>query len=225
MPWTAERPGALRDRPGGGFHGLRGVLRWWPGHVRRRREQDAEAFIALLRRAAALLQAGRRPERIWAELAGLYPACRAVSETTASCCLHHVLVEADVEVLLGEPVFGGIRGPGERRHWGQLAGCLEVSRHAGIPLAGLLDRLADALEEGQDAHQAREAAAAGPRSTARLLGFLPLAGIGMSAGLGASPAELLSGPVGWLVVGTGGGLAVIGHLWTRALIRRSEAAS
>lgn len=225
MLWTAERPDSPRALPGGGLHGLRGVLRWWPGHVRRRRERDAETFIALLRRAAALLQAGRRPERLWAELAGLYPACRSVTEASASCCLHHVLVEADVEVLLGGAVFDGIRGPGERRHWGQLAGCLEVSRHAGIPLAGLLDRLADALEEGQDAHQAREAAAAGPRSTARLLGFLPLAGIGMSAGLGASPVELLSGPVGWLVVGTGGGLAVIGHLWTRALIRRSEAAS
>lgn len=214
MRWTAERRG---------HHlGLRRVWRWWPGQARRRRESQAEAFIVLLRRAAALLQAGRRPERLWSELAGLYTACPAVPGTPASCCLHHVLVEADVEVLLGEPPFGGVRGPGEGRHWRQLAGCLEVSRQAGTPLAGLLDRLADALEEGQDAHQAREAAAAGPRSTARLLGFLPLAGIGMSAALGASPADLLSGPVGWLVVGTGAGLAVVGHLWTRALVRRSE---
>lgn len=225
MHWTAEREDAHRAQRGAEGPALRGVLRWWPGHVRRRRERDAEAFIALLRRAAALLQAGRRPERLWAELAGLYPACRARAAGPASCCLHHVLVDADVEVLLGGAVFTGIRGPGEPRHWGQLAGCLEVSRQAGIPLAGLLDRLADALEEGQDAHQAREAAAAGPRSTARLLGFLPLAGLGMSAGLGASPVELLSGPLGGLVVGTGAGLAVIGHLWTRALIRRSEAAS
>lgn len=217
MSWAAERQDGLH-----GARGLAGVLRWWPGQASRRRERDAEAFISLLRRAAALLQAGRRPERIWAELAGLYTGCRAVIETPTACCLYHALVEADVEVLLGEPPFAGVRGPGEGRHWRQLAGCLEVSRHAGIPLAGLMDRLADALEEGQDAQQAREAAAAGPRSTARLLGFLPLAGIGMSAALGASPADLLSGPVGWSVVVTGGGLAVVGHLWTRALIRRSE---
>lgn len=217
MPWTAETRGGTRAE--------HRVWRWWPGQSRRRRERDAEAFITLLRRAAALLQAGRRPDRIWAELAGLYPPCRAVTGAQSSCCLHHVLVGADVEALLGAPAFAGARGPGEGRHWRQLDGCLEVSRHAGIPLAGLLDRLADALEEGQDAHQAREAAAAGPRSTAQLLGLLPLAGIGMSAALGAPPAELLAGPVGWLVVGTGGALAVVGHLWTRALIRRSETSS
>lgn len=217
MPWAAERR-CGPSRPSG----LGGLRRWWPGHARRHRERQAEAFIVLLRRAAALLQAGRRPERLWAELAGLYTACGAVREPPTSCCLHHVLVAADVEVLLGGPPFAGVRGPGEARHWRQLAGCLEVSRQAGITLAVLLDRLADALEEGQDAHQARESAAAGPRSTARLLGFLPLAGIGMSAALGASPVDLLSGPVGWLVVGTGGGLAVVGHLWTRALVRRSE---
>lgn len=220
MPWTAEAQRALPDRPR-----AQRRWRWWPGQARRRRERDAEAFITLLRRAAALLLAGRRPERIWAELAGLYPPCRSAAGARSSCCLHHVLVEADVEVLLGGPPFAWTRGPGEGRHWRQLDGCLAVSRQAGIPLAGLLERLADALEEGQDAHQAREAAAAGPRSTAQLLGFLPLAGIGMSAALGAPPTELLSGPVGWLVVGTGGALAVVGHLWTRALIRRSEADS
>lgn len=220
MSWVAE---ALHGN--GGHRGERRGWRWWPGQARRRRERNAEAFITLLRRAAALLQAGRRPERIWAELAGLYPPCRVAGRTQSSCCLHHVLTAADVEVLLGGSPFAETHGPGEGRHWRQLDGCLGVSRQAGIPLARLLDRLADALEEGQDAHQAREAAATGPRSTARLLGFLPLAGVGMSAALGAPPAELLSEPIGWLVVGTGGALAVVGHLWTRALMRRSEASS
>ena len=205
--------------------------RWWPGAARRRRERDAEAFIDLVRQAAALLLAGRRPDRIWTELAGFYPACPAettgppdpaMSPGTAPCCLHHALRAADVETLLGGAPFVGRPGPGDPHHWSQLAGCLEVSRQAGVPLAGLLDRLAGALEEGQDAHQARTAAAAGPRSTARLLGLLPLAGLGMSAALGTSPVDLLSGPVGWLVVGTGTGLAVVGHLWTRALIRTSQ---
>ena len=74
----------------------------------------------------------------------------------------------------------------------------------------------------QDAQQAREAASAGPRSTARLLGLLPVAGLGLSALVGAPPTELLAGPLGWLVVGTGAALAVVGHLWTRALARRAE---
>ncbi|XKH53289.1 hypothetical protein LG284_15185 [Citricoccus nitrophenolicus] len=138
------------------------------------------------------------------------------------CCLHHVLVAADLEIILGGEPFAAVEAPGQGRHWRQLDGCLAVSHHAGIPLAGLLERLADALEEGQDAQQARDAAAAGPRSTAQLLGFLPLAGIAMTALVGGPPTELLAGPLGWLVIGTGVGLAVIGHLWTRVLIRRSE---
>jgi tight adherence protein B len=91
-----------------------------------------------------------------------------------------------------------------------------------VPLAGLLERLADALEDGQDAHQAREAASAGPKSTARLLGLLPVAGLGLAALVGAPPTDLLTGPLGWLVVGTGVALAVVGHLWTRTLVRRAE---
>jgi tight adherence protein B len=223
---------------------------WLPGPARRRRERQAEEFITLLRRSAALLQAGRRPDRIWAELSGLYEPCRGgpsvpdegnAGDTAsaraaghpmasgpvarAGCCLHHVLVEAEVEILLGASPFAGVAGPGTGRHWRQLDGCLAVAREAGIPLAGLLERLADALDEGQDAQQARDAAAAGPRSTARLLGLLPLAGLGLSALAGAPPTELLAGPLGWLVVGTGGGLAAVGHWWTRTLIRRSEGPS
>lgn len=213
MRWSAE-----------GTSGWTGS-RWWPGAAGRRRERDAEAFIDLVCRAAALLQAGRRPDRVWSELAGLYAACPVTADDRPGpepCCLHHAMRAADVETLLGGAPFVAAPGPGETHHWSQLAGCLEVSRQAGVPLAGLLDRLARALEEGQDAHQARTAAAAGPRSTARLLGFLPLAGLGMAAALGTSPVDLLSGPAGWLVVGTGAGLAVVGHLWTRALIRTSE---
>lgn len=203
MRWAAELPGRL--------------LGWLPGSARRRREREAEEFITLLRQSAALLQAGRRPEGLWAELAGLHEPCRPVVRRPG-CCLHHALVDADAAVLLGQPPWHEMTG----RHWEQLAGCLSVSREAGVPLAGLLERLADALEDGQDAHQAREAASAGPRSTARLLGLLPVAGLGLSALAGAPPTDLLTGPLGWLMVGTGIALAAVGHLWTRALARRAE---
>jgi tight adherence protein B len=206
MRWVTELPGRL--------------VGWLPGRARRRRERQAEDFITLLRQSSALLQAGRRPEGLWAELAGLHDPCRT-GTPPPGCCLHHALVDADAAVLLGRPPWHDAAGPGEERHWEQLAGCLAVSRAAGVPLAGLLERLADALEDGQDAHQARVAASAGPRSTARLLGLLPVAGLGLSALVGAPPTDLLSGPLGWLVVGTGIGLAVVGHLWTRALARRA----
>src|SRR5699024_2357400 len=58
--------------------------------------------------------------------------------------------------------------------------------HTGISLSQILYRLADALEAGEDAHQARQAASAGPKATANLLAWLPVAGIGLAHMLGAS---------------------------------------
>lgn len=210
MRWTPDAPGTLID--------------WWPRRSRARRERQTEEVIALVRQCAALLHAGRRPEALWTELAGVHLPCRT-GKGPGGCCLHHALVAADAAVLLGRDPWREVTGPGEPRPWEQLAGCLAVSREAGVPLAALLDRLADALADGQDAQQARDAASAGPRSTARLLGLLPVAGLGLSALAGAPPTDLLSGPAGWLVVGTGAALAVIGHLWTRALVGRAEGGS
>lgn len=194
----------------------------------RRREREAEEFIAVLRQAAALLQAGRGVGELWTELAGLQVPCSAPSGTLwdqtppPSCCLHHVLRHADASHRLGEPPFRGVTGPGRPEAWQQLQACLDLAGQAGVAVAELLARMADALEDGQDAHQAREAATAGPRSTARLLMGMPLAGVGLSLVAGASVTELLSAPPGWMVVGTGAALTVAGQMWTRALIRTAE---
>lgn len=129
-----------------------------------------------------------------------------------------MLEQARARQLLEEPPLHGLR-----RQWAQLGAILQISAAAGVPLAALLDRLADAWEDGQDGHQARQAAAAGPRSTARLLALLPVAGIGLSVAAGAPPTQMLSTPAGWLVLGCGAVLAVVGTVWTRALVRRAEA--
>lgn len=196
--------------------------------ARRRRERQAEEFIALLRQASALLQAGRGLAELWAELAGLHPPCSEIQgdlwgrAEQSGCCLHHVLRHADVSQRLGEPSFRGVTGPGRAEAWQQLQACLDLAERAGVAVAELLARMADALEDGQDAHQAREAATAGPRSTARLLMGMPLAGVGLSLVAGASVTELLSGPLGWTVLSTGAALTVAGQMWTRALIRSAE---
>lgn len=196
--------------------------------ARGRREREAEEFIALLRQASALLQAGRGTGELWAELAGLHPSCAVMPgelwdrAEPPRCCLHHVLRHADVSQRLGTPPFRGVTGPGRAEAWEQLQACLELAARAGVALAVLLSRMADALEDGQDAHQAREAATAGPRSTARLLMGMPLAGVGLSLVAGASATELLSGPLGWIVLSTGAALTLAGQMWTRALIRTAE---
>ena len=91
-----------------------------------------------------------------------------------------------------------------------------------MSLATILYRLADALEAGEDAHQAREAASAGPRATASLLAWLPVAGIGLAHMLGASLEELLTTPSGWILLVSGAGLAVIGRRWSARMIRTAQ---
>lgn len=197
----------------------------------RRREREAEEFIALLRQASALLQAGRGIGQLWAELAGLYSPCADPDrgartsrglDSPPHCCLHHVLRHADVAQRLVEPPFRGVTGPGRAESWEQLQACLDLAARAGVAVADLLARMADALEDGQDAHQARESATAGPRSTARLLMGMPLAGMGLSLVAGAPVTELLSAPLGWIVLSAGAAFTVTGQLWTRALIRTAE---
>lgn len=197
----------------------------------RRRERQAEEFIGLIRQAAALLQAGRSLHGLWAELATLQEPCAAGAASDhrrpgpPGCCLHHLLRHAAARQRLGDPPFHGATGPGRPESWRQLQACVDLAGLTGAALAELLTRMADALEDGQDAHQARQSAIAGPRSTARLLMGLPWGGLALSLAAGASATELLAGSLGWVILGTGGALTVVGHLWTRALIRTAEAAA
>lgn len=187
---------------------------------------DTEAFIGMVRQAAALLSAGRSVHSVWQELADLHQPCSRDAHAGAgeSCCLHHVLRRQNAALLRGTALFEDVTGPGPAEHWAQLAGCLRLCSVTGMPVALVLTRLADALDAGEDAHQAREAAAAGPKSTAQLLGWLPAAGLGMSAMLGTTVFDLLVHPAGWALLGVGVGLAVAGRRWTASMIRSTQEA-
>lgn len=206
------------------------TLRALPARWRRwragRTGADTEAFIGMLRQAAALLTAGRSMHTVWQEIAATHEPCaRSEGNPTMDvegCCLHHVLRAQHAAVLRGTPLFEQVIGPGEPEHWTQLAGCLRLCSATGMPVALVLTRLADALDAGEDAHQAREAAAAGPRSTAQLLGWLPAAGLGMSAMLGTTVFDLLVHPAGWALLVVGVGFAVAGRRWTTSMIRSTQ---
>lgn len=185
-----------------------------------------ETFIGMLRQASALLSAGRSVHTVWQELADLHEPCPRPAGTEAgeSCCLHHVLRRQNSALLRGTALFDDVTGPGPAEHWAQLGGCLRLCSVTGMPVALVLTRLADALDAGEDAHQARIAAAAGPKSTAQLLGWLPAAGLGMSAMLGTTVFDLLAHPAGWALLGVGAGLAVAGRRWTASMIRSTQEA-
>lgn len=191
-----------------------------------REQQHDENFIRFTRQLATLLAAGRALTTVWQEMLGLYPKCASTvspDDPDPRCCLHHVIATQVHHHFTAEELFAQITGPGQTRYWKQLAGAIQLAQTTGVGLATVLERLADALDAGQDAEQARESAAAGPKSTAQLLSWLPLAGIGLSAMMGVTILDLLSSVFGWVVLVTGVGLSVAGRLWTNRMIRQADA--
>jgi tight adherence protein B len=101
-----------------------------------------------------------------------------------------------------------------------VAACWDVAMGSGAAMSPALSLLVRGLRAEQ-AHR-REVAAtlAAPRATARLLALLPGAGLLMGTGLGVDPMGLLLGtPIGAALLMTGGGLALLGVIWTERLAR------
>jgi tight adherence protein B len=94
----------------------------------------------------------------------------------------------------------------------------------GAPLADVLAAVADAMRQDAEVEADIESALAAPRSTARLLALLPLAGLALGQLVGARPVDvLLHSSVGRLCAGVGLGLALAGHWWPRRLVERTAA--
>jgi len=105
-----------------------------------------------------------------------------------------------------------------------VASIRQLSQEVGVEAANLLDSLARSAADEQEAADAREAALAGPRSTARVLTFLPLLGLGIGCAIGARPWEVaVDGGVGTAIVLLGVLLMLAGRTWTNALLRRASA--
>ncbi|TDE89251.1 hypothetical protein EXU48_21260 [Occultella glacieicola] len=115
-------------------------------------------------------------------------------------------------------------GPDAAQVAGAIAAC-RVAHRVGTPLADVLERCAGGLVESAEAASARRTALAGPRSTARLLAWLPLAGVLLGTALGADPVGvLLGGGVGGLCLVLGGAFLIVGRRWVAALVHRAERA-
>lgn len=106
----------------------------------------------------------------------------------------------------------------------QLAACWQVGSRTGSGLAASVDRLASSARAAEDVRVQLEAQLAAPRATARMLGLLPLIGLGFGVLMGADPVGWLVGStfgVACLVVGLG--LTIAGMWWTGRIARRVEA--
>ena len=102
---------------------------------------------------------------------------------------------------------------------------LAVCERTGAPTSAVLHSLAAALRDLEAAAAARRTAFAGPRSTARILLVLPLAGLGLGMLLGGDPLQLLaSSAFGHVLLVLGVLLTVAGWWWMRRMLRRADPA-
>jgi len=105
-----------------------------------------------------------------------------------------------------------------------VAGC-RLAHQLGTPLAPVLDGISQLIDEQAELAGERAATAAGPRSSIRVMTWLPLACVGVGVAMGADPVHvLLSDGPGRAVLATGAALLWGGHRWARALVRSAERA-
>lgn len=188
----------------------------WPGLLRGllrgpASETDLAASVSEL---AVLLRAGLLPARAWAQVAAGHPPLAHVAEVAAR----------------GGDVAGALRSLAPAGRGAEpaallaLAATWQVCAQQGASVANVLERLADSLRTESDAADARRAALAAPVSTARVLGVLPVLGLGLAQLVGADPVQVLTGTAAGRVSGAiGATLAAIGLGWTRRLVRRAGA--
>lgn len=95
-----------------------------------------------------------------------------------------------------------------------------VADELGAPLAAVLDQVAAAIAAQAEAAADVEAALAGPRSSARILAWLPVLGLLLGTALGADPVGvLLGGGLGTAAGVLGAALMVVGRWWSATLLR------
>lgn len=104
-----------------------------------------------------------------------------------------------------------------------LAALWQVCEESGGAMAAALDRLVDGARETARLRAQIASELAGPRSTVRVLAFLPLVGLAMGFLLGINPLQfLLTTPWGWGCILGAVLLEVAGIVWVRKLVRGIE---
>lgn len=165
---------------------------------------DAATSVQTL---AVLLQAGAVPITAWRHLA----------ETGDP---HAAAIVARVEG--GVPLIAAIEAEGGA--WIDLAAAWEVATTVGAPLAEVLRMIAESLRDAASAADDVRIALAEPAGTARLLLWMPFAGLLLGFALGFDTLGVIVGtPMGAVCVVLGLLLVLAARLWTRRLLRRAKA--
>lgn len=226
-----RRTGSDDDGEGGAARSRQpGVFARW-----RRRDRAAEAmqWVIVVRRLAALLQAGRAPARVFGELPAVSTGSGPTGRWIARMCGDvHAAAQVGIPVSVSLTRFASAPVPvGDRELaaiarsvCAQLAACWEISERSGASLGRTLSGVAESLESQLDAQAARDSALAGPRVTVRTLSWLPVLALGLGVLMGTDPiSTLLTTRWGRIALTAGAALSIAGRLWTRTLMHRAEA--
>lgn len=127
---------------------------------------------------------------------------------------------------LGAPVPEALRidaqAPGASALRG-LAACWDVAEQSGAGLGSAVARLAETQRSTQRARELLTAELAAVRTSARLLGVLPLLGLALGHWLGTDPWGWLTGSApGLVVLLAGGSLQLAGLFWLRRIVASVE---
>lgn len=165
----------------------------------------AAAVAVSLRTLAVLLQAGAAPLTAWRHLADAGDA--HASSIVARCDA-------------GTPLVAAIDAEGEA--WQDAAAAWEIATTVGAPLAEVLRSLAETMQDAASAADDVRIALAEPAGTARLLLWMPLAGLLLGLVLGFDTVGVIVGnPMGGVCVVAGLALVFAARRWTKRLLRRA----
>lgn len=169
-------------------------------------DAGAEAAAVSVRTLAVLLQAGAVPLTAWRHLAdsGAVHAERVVDRCEE-----------------GMPLVDAIDAEGGA--WSDVAAAWDVATTVGAPLAEVLRSLAETMRDTASAADDVRIALAEPAGTARLLLWMPLAGLLLGFALGFDTISVLFGnPIGTACLVAGLLLVLCARAWTRRLLRRAQ---
>jgi len=100
-----------------------------------------------------------------------------------------------------------------------------LAARTGAPLSAMFAAIAGAAADRREAAALREAALAGPRLSARVLAWLPLAGVALAAVVEPRTLRLLALTApGWILLAAGAALTWAGRAWTRRIVRSAARA-
>ncbi|MGO2683912.1 MAG: type II secretion system F family protein [Microbacterium sp.] len=167
---------------------------------------DPESAAVSVRTLAVLLQAGAVPMTAWRHLAG-----------SGDAQAQHIVERCDA----GTPLILAIEAEGGA--WLDVAAAWDVATTVGAPLAEVLRSLAETMRDAASADDDVRIALAEPAGTARLLLWMPLAGLLLGFALGFDTVGVLIGnPMGTACLIAGLALVLCARLWTRRLLRRAQ---